>query len=81
MVAMLAMPRLPQPTAIDWPGLTLAAHFGTLEFLRNRGRNVSKVHGLELLPHVDHARQRHVQPAGDVDLDPVLDHLFSLYAG
>ena len=43
-----------------------------------RSIDIGQADGLEFLPHVCHSRERHIQSAGDVDFDLLLDHLAAL---
>src|SRR5215831_2210582 len=54
--------------------LDLRPHLGTLELLGDGVRYVVHLDRLELLADVDHARQRNVEAARDVDFDAITDH-------
>jgi hypothetical protein len=59
-------------------GLDATAHFGAFELSADGSIDIGQADGLEFLPHVCHSRERHIQSAGDVDFDLLLDHLAAL---
>ena len=73
--AMLAMPRLPQPTAMVMPGLILALTSGRLNCSATVCLTLASLGVVELLADMNHARKRNIQAARNVDFDAIADHV------
>jgi hypothetical protein len=58
----------------DLSGFHAFAHLGTLKLKCDGAGDVGQPLRLELLANGEHARQRDVEPAGDVDFDAIGNH-------